>query len=261
MIHPTAIIDNSAEIAKNVVIGPYSIIGPKVFIGEGTVLGSHVVVHSHTKIGKNCKIFSFASIGAPPQDLKYKGEETWVEIGDYNIIREYVTINRGTKERGITSIGNHSLIMAYAHIAHDCKIGNHVILANVATLGGHVEVDDHAIVGGIVGVHQFIRIGAYCIIGGASAVVKDIPPYVMAVGNRAKLYGLNVVGLRRHGFKEEVIKALKKAYKVLIRSPITLKEAIKRVKEDKIFFYPEVAYFVKFIEKSERGIPRRWVKE
>ena len=261
-IHSTAIIDKSAEIADNVTIGPYCIIGPKVIIGEGTVLGSHVVIHSHTRVGKYCQIYSFSSIGAPPQDLKYKGEESWVEIGDYNIIREYVTVNRGTVAGGgITSVGNYNLIMAYVHIAHDCKIGNHVILANVATLGGHVEIEDYAIVGGIVAVHQFVKIGAYSIIGGASATVKDIPPYVMASGNRVKLYGLNVIGLKRHGFKLEVINALKKAYKILIHAPITLKEAIKRIKEDNIFSLPEVAHFVKFIENSKRGVPRRWEKK
>jgi len=261
-IHPTAIIDKQAEIAETVTIGPYCIIGPKVFIEQETMLGSHVVIHSHTKIGKRCNIYSFASIGAPSQDLKYKGEETWVEIGHDNVIREYVTINRGTAGgHGITSIGNQNYLMAYAHIAHDCKIGNHVIMANVATLGGHVEIEDYAIIGGIVAIHQFVKIGAYAIIGGGSSTVKDIPPYVMASGIRAKLYGLNIVGLKRQGFSKEVINALKKAYKILVYKPITLREAIKQVKEDSIFSLPEVVHFVEFIEHSQRGIPRKWEKK
>jgi len=258
-IHFTAIIDKQAEIAEDVTIGPYCVIGPKVFIEQETVLGSHVVIHSYTKIGKRCNIYSFASIGAPSQDLKYKGKETWVEIGHDNVIREYVTINRGTE--GVTFIGNQNYFMAYAHIAHDCKIGNHVIMANVATLGGHVEIEDYAIIGGIVAIHQFVRIGAYAIIGGGSSTVKDIPPYVTASGIRAKLYGLNIVGLKRQGFSKEVINALKKAYKILVCKPITLKEAIKQVKEDSIFSFPEVVHFVEFIEHSQRGIPRKWEKK
>ncbi|MCW3132852.1 MAG: acyl-ACP--UDP-N-acetylglucosamine O-acyltransferase [Methanophagales archaeon] len=258
-IHLTAIIDKQAEIAEDVTIGPYCVIGPKVFIDQETVLGSHVVIHSYTKIGKRCNIYSFASIGAPSQDLKYKGKETWVEIGHDNVIREYVTINRGTE--GVTFIGNQNYFMAYAHIAHDCKIGNHVIMANVATLGGHVEIEDYAIIGGIVAIHQFVRIGAYAIIGGGSSTVKDIPPYVTASGIRAKLYGLNIVGLKRQGFSKEVINALKKAYKILVCKPITLKEAIKQVKEDSIFSFPEVVHFVEFIEHSQRGIPRKWEKK
>lgn len=261
-IHPTAIIDKEAEIAETATVGPYCVIGPKVFIDEGTILGAHVVIHSHTKIGKHCQIYSFASLGAPPQDLKYKGEETWVKIGDNNIIREYVTVNRGTAGGGgVTSIGNNNLLMAYAHVAHDCKIGNHVVLANVATLAGHVEVEDHAIIGGIVAIHQFVRIGAYAILGGASSTVKDIPPYVMASGPRAKLYGLNIVGLKRHGFASDVIKALKKAYKIIIHSPMTLKKALALVKSDPIYNIPEVRHLVEFVEHTKQGVPRQWEKK
>ena len=257
-IHPTAIIDSSAEIADGVRIGAYSQIGPNVKIGPNCVIGSHVVIHSHTIIGQRCHIFPFASIGAIPQDLKFKGEESWVRIGNNCVIREFVTIHRGTSlGRGITEVGEGSFLMAYAHIAHDCKIGNHVIMANVATLGGHVEIEDYAIIGGVTTIHQFVRIGEYAILGGMSATVKDIPPYVMASGNRAKLYGLNLVGLKRHNFKEEVISALKKAYRILIRSQKTLKVALEEVKSDSIFSIPEVAHFVKFIEDSKRGIPRR----
>ena len=257
-IHPTAIIDSSAEIAEGVRIGAYSQIGPNVKIGPNCVIGSHVVIHSHTIIGQRCHIFPFASIGAIPQDLKFKGEESWVRIGNNCVIREFVTIHRGTSlGRGITEVGEGSFLMAYAHIAHDCKIGNHVIMANVATLGGHVEIEDYAIIGGVTTIHQFVRIGEYAILGGMSATVKDIPPYVMASGNRAKLYGLNLVGLKRHNFKKEVISALKKAYRILIRSQKTLRVALEEVKNDPIFSIPEVAHFVKFIEDSKRGIPRR----
>ncbi len=257
-IHPTVIIDKEAEIADSVSIGPYSIIGPKVFIDKDTKIGSHVVIHSHTKIGKGCQIYSFASIGGSPQDLKYKGEETWVEIGNYNIIREYVTINRGTaRGGGITRLGDHNLLMAYVHIAHDCQIGNRVILANVATLGGHVEIEDCAIIGGLTAIHQFVKIGAYAILGGKSGAVKDIPPYVTAWGPRARLYGLNLIGLKRHGFAPEVIKALKRAYRLIIYAKKPLKEVIAEVKADPIFAVPEVAHFVEFIETSKRGVPRR----
>ncbi len=257
-IHPTAIIHNSAEIAEGVKIGPYSQIGPNVKIGCDSIIESHVVIHSHTVLGERCHIFPFASIGAIPQDLKFKGEESWVKIGDECVIREFVTIHRGTTLGvGITEIGNSSFLMAYAHVAHDCKIGNHVIVANVATLGGHVEIEDYAIIGGITAIHQFVKIGAYALLGGMSATVKDIPPYVIASGNRAKLYGLNLVGLRRHNFSQNVISALKKAYGILIRSKKPLKVALEETKNESIFYLPEVAHFVKFIENSKRGIPRR----
>ncbi len=257
-IHPTAIIHNSAEIAEGVKIGPYSQIGPNVKIGCDSIIESHVVIHSHTVLGERCHIFPFASIGAIPQDLKFKGEESWVKIGDECVIREFVTIHRGTTLGvGITEIGNSSFLMAYAHVAHDCKIGNHVIVANVATLGGHVEIEDCAIIGGITAIHQFVKIGAYALLGGMSATVKDIPPYVIASGNRAKLYGLNLVGLRRHNFSQNVISALKRAYSILIRSKKPLKVALEKIKNESIFYLPEVAHFVKFIENSKRGIPRR----
>jgi UDP-N-acetylglucosamine acyltransferase len=258
-IHPTAIIHPSAEIAEGVKIGPYSQIGPNIKIGCNSVIESHVVIHSHTILGEKCRIFPFASIGAIPQDLKFKGEESWVKIGNECIIREFVTIHRGTASgTGITEIGEGSFLMAYAHVAHDCKIGNHVIVANVATLAGHVEIEDYAIIGGITAIHQFLKIGAYAILGGMSATVKDIPPYVIASGNRAKLYGLNLVGLRRHNFSQNVISALKRAYGILIRSKKPLRVAIEEIKNESIFRLPEVAHFVEFIENSKMGIPRRW---
>ncbi len=257
-VHPTAIVDKKAELGEDVIVGPYSIVGPNVFVDKGTTIDAHVVIHSHTKIGKGCHIYSFASIGGPPQDLKYKGEETWVEIGDNNIIREYVTVNRGTAGGGgVTKIGNHNLLMAYVHVAHDCQIGNRVIMANAATLGGHVVIEDCAVIGGLTAIHQFVKIGAYAILGGDSSTVKDIPPYVTAWGARARLYGLNVIGLKRHGFSPEVISALKKAYKIIIYSKKPLKEALAEVKANAIFAVPQVSHFVEFIEHSQRGVPRR----
>ena len=256
-IHPTAIISPEANISEGVEIGPYTIIGRDVNIGKSTVIGPHVVIDSHTDIGERCRIFQFASIGAIPQDLKFKGEEKRVIIGNNNTIREFVTINRGTAaDIGMTIIGKNNLIMAYCHIAHNCKLGNNIIMVNAANLAGHIHVDDYAIIGGLTGVHQFIRIGAHCIIGGTSAVDKDIPPFVTAAGNRAKLYGLNVIGLKRRGFKEETIMALKKAYRIVFRSSLLLSTAIEKVKSE-VEDIPEVRQFVEFIEsRSARGICR-----
>jgi len=255
-IHPTAIISPDAKIAGDVEIGPYSIIGPSVTIGKGTKIGPHVVIESHTDIGENCHILQFASIGAAPQDLKFRGEETRVIIGNYNTIREFVTIHRATvADIGVTIMGDYNLIMAYSHIAHNCKLGDHVIMVNAANLAGHIHVEDYAIIGGLTGVHQFVRIGAHCIIGGASAVAMDIPPFVKAAGNKAKLYGLNTIGLRRRGFNEENIKALKEAYRIVFRSSLLLKTAIARVKSE-VADVPEVRHFLEFIESSPRGICR-----
>jgi UDP-N-acetylglucosamine acyltransferase len=255
-IHPTAIISPEARLSDGVEVGPYSIIGPDVTIGKNTVIGPHVVIESHTDIGERCHIFQFASIGAIPQDLKYRGEETRVVIGNDNTIREFVTINRATSaDIGVTVIGDHNLLMAYCHVAHNCKLGNYIIMANAANLAGHIHVEDHAIIGGLTGIHQFTRIGAHCIIGGASAVTKDIPPFVMASGNFAKLYGLNMIGLKRRGFKEETIRALKEAYRIVFRSSLLLKTAIENVR-NQVEDIPEVRQFLEFIEKSERGICR-----
>jgi UDP-N-acetylglucosamine acyltransferase len=255
MIHTTAIIDPRTELDASVEVGPYCIIGPKVTIGKGTTLGPHVVIEGWTQIGEHCTIFQFASIGAIPQDLKYRGEDTWVIIGNHNTIRESVTINRGTAHAGKTVIGDHTLLMAYSHVAHDCSIGNHVILANVATLAGHIEIEDYAIVGGLVGVHQFVRLGRFCIIGGGSGVNQDIPPYLMANGQRAKLFGLNLVGLKRHNFSDEAISNLKKAYRIIFRSNLTLQKAFDQI-EAEIQNSPEVDHLVTFIKNSERGVTR-----
>jgi UDP-N-acetylglucosamine acyltransferase len=256
MIHPTAIIDSKADIDSNVEVGPYSIIGANVQIGSGTVIGPHVVVQPHVEIGPNCHIFQYASIGAIPQALKFQGEKTYVKIGQGTVIREFVTVNRGTGFGGeITEVGEENFLMAYVHIAHDCKTGRNVILANNATLAGHIVIEDFVTVGGLVAIHQFVRIGNYAYVGGKSAVVKDIPPYVIAAGDRAKLHGLNSVGLKRHGFSQETLSLLKAAYRIIFRIGLTLNEAIERVKAE-VEQVPEVNDLIRFIQSSKRGITR-----
>jgi len=257
MIHPTAIVDSKAEIAEDVEIGPYSVIEKDVIIGEGTKIGPHVVIREGTRIGKRCQIFQFSSIGEAPQAFAYKGEKTYLLIGDQNIIRECVTLHRGTVHGGgKTVIGNGNFFMAYSHVAHDCIIGNQVVMANAAALGGHIMIEDHAIIGGLVAVHQFCRIGTHAFIGGFSGVLLDIPPYMLAQGDRTKLYGLNIVGLKRHQFSEETLKALKKAYRVIFRSGLTLEKAVKQVKGDSVSQTPEVQHLLHFIQNSKRGICR-----
>jgi UDP-N-acetylglucosamine acyltransferase len=256
MIHPTAIIDSKADIDSNVDVGPHSIIGENVQIGSGTVVGPHVVIQPYVEIGPDCHIFQFASIGAVPQALKFEGEETYVKIGRGTVIREFVTINRGTGfGGGITEVGEENFLMAYVHIAHDCKTGRKAILANNATLAGHIILEDFVTVGGLVAIHQFVRIGNYAYVGGKSAVVKDIPPYVIAAGDRAKLHGLNSVGLKRHGFSQETLSLLKKAYRIIFRIGLTLNEAIERVKAE-VEQVPEVNDLIRFIKSSKRGITR-----
>jgi len=255
-IHPTALVDPEAQLSEGVQIGPYTIIRPDVTIGENTIIGSHVVIDSHTDIGANCRIFQFSSIGAAPQDLKYRGEKTRVIIGDNNVIREFVTINRSTTaDIGMTKIGNNNLLMAYCHVAHNCRLGNFIVMANAANLAGHIDVGDFAIIGGLSGVHQFTRIGTHAFIGGASAVAQDVPPYVTVSGNRAKLYGLNVVGLKRRGFSEETLSALRQTYRIIFRSSLILKKAIEKVRVE-VPDLPEVKHMVEFIEQSERGVTR-----
>ena len=256
MIHPTAIIDSKADIDSNVEVGPYSIIGANVHIGSGTVIGPHVIIQPYVEIGPDCHIFQYASIGAIPQALKFQGEETYVKIGRGTVIREFVTINRGTGFGGeITEVGEENFLMAYVHIAHDCKTGKNVIFANNATLAGHIVIEDFVTVGGLVAIHQFVRVGNHAYIGGKSAVVKDIPPYVIAAGDRAKLHGLNSVGLKRHGFSQETLSSLKKAYRIIFRIGLTLNEAIERVKAE-VEQVPEVNDLIRFIKSSERGITR-----
>jgi UDP-N-acetylglucosamine acyltransferase len=257
MIHPTAIIDPKAEIGEEVEIGPYSVIERDVFIDEGTKIGPHVVIRHGTHIGKRCQISQFASIGEAPQFSGYKGEKTLLQIGDRNIIREFVTLHRGTvKGGGKTIIGNENFIMAYSHVAHDCQIGNQVVMANGSTLAGHILIEDFAIIGGLTAIHQFCRVGTYAIIGGVSGILMDIPPYTKAQGDRAKLFGLNTVGLKRANFSEETLRALKKAYRIIFRSGLTLEKAMKQVGEDEIAQTPEVQHFLQFIQGSKRGISR-----
>ncbi|MDR0676876.1 MAG: acyl-ACP--UDP-N-acetylglucosamine O-acyltransferase [Elusimicrobiota bacterium] len=254
-IHKSAIIDKNTIIGKGVIVGPNTIITNKVKIGDGTIIGANVIIEGNTIIGKNCKIFTGAIIGNPPQDLKYQNEDTKVSIGNNTIIREYVTINRGTKASGETKIGDDCLLMTNVHIAHDCIIGNKVILANVVALAGHVEIEEGAIVGGLTPVHQFVRIGRYSIIGGGARVPQDIPPYCKATDSPAKLYGLNTIGLQRNNFSDEAIAELKKAYKIIFRSKDLFSTAIKKVEELENKS-KEVKIFLDFIKNSKRGVPR-----
>ena len=256
MIHPTAIVHPKSEIDSSVQIGPYSVIGDNVSIGSGTVIGPHVVVDPFVSIGPDCHIFQYASVGAEPQAIKFKGEKTYVKIGRGSVVREFATINRGTEfGTGVTEIGEENLLMAYCHVAHDCQTGRKVILANGATLAGHIVIGNYVTVGGLVAIHQFVRIGDYAYVGGKSGVPKDIPPYVIATGDRAKLYGLNRVGLKRHGFPAATVNELKKAYRIFFRIGITLNEAIERVQAE-VDHLPEVVHFINFIKSSQRGITR-----
>ncbi|GBD98364.1 acyl-[acyl-carrier-protein]--UDP-N-acetylglucosamine O-acyltransferase [bacterium BMS3Abin07] len=255
-VHPTAIVDEKADIHETADIGPFCIVKAGVKIGKNVKLQSNVVIEGKTEIGEGTSIFPFACIGMPPQDIKYKGEETGLKIGGNNLIREYVTIHRASVSGdGVTEVGDNCFIMAYSHIAHDCKIGKGVIMANAATLAGHVSVGDYAIIGGIVAVHQFTRIGAYAMVGGMSGIGQDIPPYMIASGARAKLFGLNTVGLKRHGFTDESVSELKKAYRILFREKNTLKNAIKKVQEE-VPYTGEIQHLLDFINEKRRGICR-----
>ena len=255
-IDQTTIVHPSARIAEGVEIGPFCVIGEDVSIGKNTRIGSNTMIDKWTTIGENCDIYPFVSIGASPQDLGYKGQKTEVIIGDNNVIREFVTIHRATtKQDKKTIVGSNNLLMNYVHVAHDCVLGDNIIMANNATLAGHVSIERNAIVGGLVAIHQYVRIGAYCMIGGASAVSKDIPPYVMAVGNRAKLYGLNSVGLRRQGFSKEAIENIKKAYIIVFRSSLALADALARLATE-LQGSEHAMHFAQFIKGSKRGIAR-----
>ena len=255
-IHPTAIISPDAQLEEGVEIGPYVVIGSDVKIGKNTVIGPHAVIDDYVQIGEGNRIFQFCSIGAPPQDLKFDGEKTRVIIGNFNTIREFVTIHRATTaDIGVTIIGDHNLLMAYCHVAHNCKLGDRIIMSNAATLAGHIHIEDYAIISGLSGVHQFCRLGAHCMIGGASAVVKDVPPYCIAQGNHAKLFGLNLIGLKRRNFSEKTINAIKDAYRIIFRSDLLLEAAIKRA-QDEVEDIPEVNHFIKFIKESTRGVCR-----
>lgn len=252
-IHATAIVDSGAVIGQEVTLGPYVIVGPGVAIGAGTRVMSHAVIERDTTIGERCVVHYGAIVGGDPQDLKYEGEPTTCVVGHETVIREYVTVNRGTAALGRTEIGEGCLLMAYVHVAHDCRLGDGVILSNAVNLAGHVRVDEQAIVGGMSAVHQFVRIGAHAFVGGGARVQKDIPPYVKAAGNPTALFGLNSVGLDRRGFPENVKTELKRAYRLFFNSKLNITQALERA-PDELHPYPEVARFLSFIRESERGV-------
>jgi UDP-N-acetylglucosamine acyltransferase len=254
MIHKTAIVDANARIADDVEIGPYSIVGADVEIDSGTVIGPHAVIMGPCKMGCDNRIYQFASIGEAPQDKKYQGEPTWLLIGERNVIREYVTLNRGTDDgNGKTVIGSDNLFMAYSHVAHDCVVGDHTVFANAASLSGHVEIGDYAILGGFTSVHQFIQIGSKSFCGLGSVVTQDVPPFSTAAGNRARVIGINKEGLKRRGFSANLIRALHKSFRELLKSKGSKQDAFANLQPlcDK---YPEVEEFVNFVKNSKRGI-------
>ena len=254
-IHETAVVSPEAEIAQGVRIGPYAVIGPGVKIEADAEIGPHSVIEGSVKIGKAVKVFQFSAIGGAPQDIKYAGEDTKVEIGDNSIIREFVTIHKGTRHgKGVTRIGKNCMIMAYSHIAHDCQVGDNVIMANGATLGGHVVIEDNVVIGGLSAIHQFCRIGTFAFMGGMSGTNKDIPPYVKYWGRRGKIRGLNLIALKRKGLSRETIDGLKKAYRTIFQGKETLTEAVSRLSSQKELL-PEVRYFIDFIKTSKRGVP------
>ena len=259
VIHPSAVIAPSAELDHGVQIGPYAVIGPQVRIGRDSSIGPHSVIEGCTTIGCKNTIFQFASVGAIPQDKKYQGEDSSLTIGDRNTIREFATLNIGTTGGGmVTRIGNDNLFMVYSHVGHDCQIGNNVILANCATLAGHVILEDYVGVGGLAAIHQFTRIGESAYLGGGAMVSLDVPPYCMAQGDRARLFGLNLIGLKRRGFSEEQLSALKRAYRTFFAEGLTLKEAADRTRQEQAAS-PEAVHLAEFIASSQRGIcrPRR----
>jgi UDP-N-acetylglucosamine acyltransferase len=253
MIHRTAIIDPDAHLAADVRVGPYAVIGPRVTVGAGTVIGPHAVLECNARLGSGVQVGVGTVIGGAPQDLKYKGEETWVEIGDGTVLREYCTVNRGSSASGKTTVGARCFLMTYVHVAHDCHIGDDVVIANSVQMAGHVTIDDRATVSGLTPIHQFCRIGTYAFVGGGSRVNQDVPPYTKAVGNPVHLYGLNSVGLQRAGFSPEVKLALKRAYRLLFNSDLTVSQGIARARGE-LPPLPEVETFLGFIESSQRGV-------
>lgn len=254
-IHPTAVVSSRASLGEEVSIGPYAILEDDVVLGGHCRVDAHTVIQGPTRVGVHCHFFPFCSIGFPPQDLKYRGERTELVIGDHNTFREYVTVNRGTTGGGgRTSIGNHNVVMAYSHIAHDCSLGDHVLLANAATLAGHVTVADHATIGAFSGVHQFCRVGIYGFVGGYSVITKDVLPYSKTVSAReAKNYGVNVIGLERRGFSVDSIRTIRAAYRMLLQSGLNTSQALDQLKRE-LAGHPEVQALIDFIQTSERGI-------
>jgi UDP-N-acetylglucosamine acyltransferase len=255
-IDPRAVIDPSAKLADDVEVGAFTVIGANVEIGPGCWIGPHAVIQGPTRIGARNRVFQFASLGDAPQDKKYKGEPTRLEVGDDNVFREFVTVNRGTThDKGITRIGSDNLFMAYSHVAHDCRVGSHCVLANVATLGGHVELDDWVIMGGLSAIHQFTKVGAHAFIANNAAVTRDVPPYVMAVGQPAEPHSINATGLSRRGFTPEQVRNIKNAYRTLYRSDLKLADAVTRL-EEAARTQPELRIFVDFISRSTRSLIR-----
>jgi UDP-N-acetylglucosamine acyltransferase len=255
-VHPTAVVEHGAELEGGVRVGPYAIVGAEVRVGRDSSIGSHTVLEGRTEIGAECRIGSHVIIGAPPQDVKYHGEPTRVVIGDRTVVREFATIHRAsTGGSGLTSVGPENFLMAYVHVAHDCHLAEGVIMANLASLAGHVEIGRYAVVGGMSGIHQFVRIGEYAFLGACSAVLQDIPPCVKAQGNVAKPYGLNVVGLRRHGFSPEAIHGLKHAYRILFNANLNTSQALAQM-EQELSGLPEIQRFIDFVKRSQRGISK-----
>jgi UDP-N-acetylglucosamine acyltransferase len=254
-IHPTAIVDKKAQIGENVVIGPYAVVKQDVQIGEGTFVDTGVVLEDGVRLGKNCKVGPYTVLGGPPQDLKYAGEKTTVEIGDGTTIREYVTINRGTDYHWKTVVGKNCFIMTYAHIAHDCIIGDNVIIANAVNMGGHVEIDSFASVGGLTAIHQFVKIGAHAFVGGGLRINKDVPPFIRVMGEPARYGGTNYIGLSRRGFSNETILEIKRAYRIIYKSNYTLKEAVEVIQKE-LKPLPEIQQILEFVERSDRGFVR-----
>ena len=252
-IHPTALVDPTAELGAGIDIGPWAIVGPGVTLGDRCEIGPRVLIERDTVLGQDCRIANGAVLGTDPQDLKYKGEESVLEIGDRTVIREFATLNRGTAASGRTLVGSDCLLMAYSHVAHDCELGSHVILSNAVNMAGHVVVEDWAIVGGLTPIHQFVRIGAHAFVGGGSRIPQDVPPYCRVAGNPPKLYGLNAVGLERRGLSDETRAALKRTYRLLFQSGQTLTQALKTA-EAEAPAIPEVLHLLGFIRASERGI-------
>lgn len=252
-VHPTAIVDPSAQLGLDVEIGPYAIIGPQVTIGDGCRISARATLECNVRLGQRVQVGVGAILGGDPQDLKYQGEETWVEVGDDSAIREYATINRGTAHSITTRVGRHCFIMSYVHLAHDCAIGDHVIISNGTQLAGHVHVEDRAIISGLCAVHQFARVGRHAFIGGCSRVAQDVPPFVKAVGNPIRLYGLNSVGLQRNGMTEAVVKELKRAYRFCFRSDLNLSQGVEKARAE-LEMLPDVEHFLTFIEASQRGV-------
>ena len=257
MIHSTAVVDDDAQIGNDVEIGPYACIGAGVTLGDGCRVGAHAVIEGPTEIGADNDIGPHAILGRPPQDLGYRGEPTRLEMGAGNVVREFVTIHRGTpKDRALTTVGDHNMFMAYSHVGHDCIVGNHVILANGATLAGHVTVEDRVNIAGLCAIHQFARIGEYAMLGGGTMAPMDIPPYTMASGNHARLFGLNRRGLKRAGLTGDEQQALRSAYRVLFKSGLRLEEALTRLQDDGALQTPHVRHLIGFIQSSKRGITR-----